>query len=213
MRPWIDYRRDLRWYTVIREPVARLVSHYLFLGRLQQFEMTFPEWLEATPPEGIANIQVRFIAGDYSVEKAKTLIEKRFISIGRQDLLHESIEHLAIVDNWDYAVLPSYRYNSSPRDSKYTEVKGQISSVKQRIQELTEADRELHRWVCDEIWPRQRQAVSRSRAERGSIVGVARNADLRRHRQHVSFRTAIYKPWVFVVRGILPKLLGSRLHR
>ena len=84
--------RDIRWVTLLREPVARYVSHYQhqYDRSHQRYRVPLDEWQRKFDR---SNLMVRSIAGEPNLERAKELLD-RFEVVGRLEALDDFLAAL-----------------------------------------------------------------------------------------------------------------------
>jgi len=83
---------DIRYFTILRDPVKRFISAYLYLTDVMKQDLTFEKHLKS---EGKRNLQTRWIAGVADINAAKSLLDEKFFLVGRTDKLNEFILLLA----------------------------------------------------------------------------------------------------------------------
>lgn len=91
VRPYSNFNElncDLKYVTFLREPVDRYVSHYNHHKVNKKNFMSFEEWLNE-PSEN--NYQVKFIANEENLEKAKTYLRTKFNFFGLLENFNQSL--------------------------------------------------------------------------------------------------------------------------
>jgi len=211
VRPWIGLEQfgyRFRWYAMVREPVERLISHYLFAYETnEQPKPAFEEWLENLAKY---NVQTRFICGEQDAEKAKAIIREQFVSVGLQDCFRQSVEHLAVKEGWPYLAVPDGKRNTADRRNRDSaaarrreEVREKVAQLEPQVDQTVQEDRELYRWVREELWPEQEAELVDAR-NRGLVeIGPPRDEDQRRRKDHLRFRRRVFKPLVATQRAPL----------
>ena len=89
LRPYVDFdsgEEEMFWYTVVREPVSRCISHYQHQREKMGKSLPLEEWLE-NPRQ--RNWMVRFYGGTLSVESALEALRRKPV---RVITLNEDIE-------------------------------------------------------------------------------------------------------------------------
>lgn len=77
-----DAYPDIRYITILRDPIERFISAYLYFVDKREYEGAFQEFMEF---ENQWNFQVRKIAGVEDIEIAKEIIDREFLLIGIVD--------------------------------------------------------------------------------------------------------------------------------
>jgi len=158
LRPWIlNLPVNLSFFTMLREPVQRSISHYQHLKRARQrrgTDITFEDFIRT---ERFSNCQVRHIAGCPDLEKAKNHLRNSFFFVGLMERFDESMRVLQKL--FPYPLRLEYL----PRHvSKNTEVKEKILSNPvwcDMLLECNRLDTELYVFVRDELYPALRAQV------------------------------------------------------
>lgn len=149
--PFVDHGvhdERLRWFTVLREPTERFFSHYRHNVRTTgRPAISFAEWCTGTG-ERRANLQVRWLAGDLDVEKAKRILRQRFVAVGDQRDLNPSLRCFA--DRLGDQIFPTStsrvdNVGSDGRDGYDADLAARYNAL----------DIELYSWFRETIWPEQ----------------------------------------------------------
>jgi hypothetical protein len=160
--------RELKFVTLLRDPVRRVMSHYRF-WRHRMGQTHSPE--EFLRHHVSRNFQVNKIAGTNDVDRAKEIIRQRFLLIGSVERFDEFLlmfAQRAGIAPW------SLRYarkniadHSSPLDLP--------DDFESRIEAQNNLDIELYRWVESDV-----------RASNISTYGSRFDSDLAEFTEHVS---------------------------
>lgn len=124
MRPYVDLGEAggrLRWYSVMREPVARCISHYQHQVEKKQLSVPLEEWLRR--PENV-NWHVRMYAGEQNLPRAKEMLEK--------------MKCVGLMEKFDeFLLLARHRLGWRGFDVAYTSIKNPATfgGVRKRITE------------------------------------------------------------------------------
>ena len=93
VRPFVDYGvagKRLKWFSIFREPLARMVSHYYQQTVFKNYRVkSILDWLVKNPNRG--HWQIYMIAGENNLSKAKDIILKKFSLIGLNEHYEESL--------------------------------------------------------------------------------------------------------------------------
>ena len=206
MRPFVDYGergRDFRWFTILRDPQARLVSHYVYDLENGRAGASFEEWLQTD----IANYQVRWIAGEPDLAAAKQLLDEKFAFVGLQEHFRESLVLLnrALFD--DTLRLASEQRVNVTRSK---DVKEQVRLVMEQHPELvtaaTSLDDELYAFARDRFWEPAVAEVGGGEALEALVTEcydeTLPDEGRTRRRVHELHRNGIYKPVLWIARAL-----------
>ena len=175
---------SLRYFTFLREPVARCASDYQFRVDRGGLQQPFEEWVRT---EYAANQQTLKIGGERNADKA---IEMLHNEIGFVGILERFDESLVMLKQW--VNLPEFdiRYRAKNVAAR--------SSIKSRLladpralsllREVNQEDIKLYRYALEEIYPK---TVSQFSGDLENAV-----CDFRRNNQP---------------RQVLPRQIGSIL--
>jgi len=135
-------------YTILREPVARTLSHFEDKQRRGREPPGLEDFL--ADPEN-HNFQVRKIAGGEDLEKAKRLLAEAYLFVGVQERFDESVRALAALAPWrmDLRYLPSNVFESRELRDRLRK----DPEVMARFRDINGLDTELHEWVSRELYP------------------------------------------------------------
>lgn len=202
LRPCVDFGRldnRLHWYTFLRSPSHRYVSHYLWsLHQPGAKQMEFGQWMDKTK---VDNLQVRWLAGSEDLEAAKKILRERFRFVGLVERFDESLLLLrARFGLHDFDVRYAKARNSAAErgdDRRRRELKERLSDFQDEIDSRNQLDAELYAFASDELWPQQvadygetrlaadRQLIGRSH-ERRPLAWL-------RYGTGLAYRNTIYK--------------------
>lgn len=135
--------------TFLREPVARVISHYQDGVQRGHDRRTFEEVLQAR--ENLENLHVKLMAGERNLDKAKRYLEKcRFIGLTEKfDLSLHVLKRLC-----PYPLNLHYKRKVVARDNT---VKKQIQSDPRLLElarEYNQLDLELYAFAVNEVFPK-----------------------------------------------------------
>lgn len=155
IRPWSELAEipGLRFFTFLREPVARCLSHYQFDRTRNANEMEFLPWLESK-----ANYQTRVLSGSQSAEKAVQILEQR---VGFVGLVEDFDRSLSLLRSWSgYELNLHYRSRNVARSSS---IKDQVLAHPENVEALqayNTADMVVYEYVRTEVYPRMNELYS-----------------------------------------------------
>lgn len=152
LRPWLrDLPLNLSFFTMVRDPVLRSISHYQHLKRSLQrrgADITFEDFVRNGK---YSNSQVRHIAGCPDLEKAKTFLRSSFFFVGLIERFDESMRVLQKLFPYSFCLgyLPRHV-------AKNTALKDEILNSPICCDQLLECNRldvQLYAFVRDELYP------------------------------------------------------------
>ncbi len=186
---------DLRYFTVLRDPLKRFVSnfHHEYRGRIEECT---PEALQAYAADPAQrNIQTRWLCGEEDAEKAIQVLESKIGMVGLTERFDES---LLLLKHWLNA--PEFEINYMSRNLSPARAPlpyfddPQLLKI---IEQANEQDVAVYRHVVDELFPRQIKAY-----------GPDFEADLKRfHEQQRDFVPGKEPLWGNVKRNYIYKPL------
>lgn len=148
--------------TVLREPVARLISYYYYIRTSESHylhdwvvneDISPQAFFESKPTMEIDNLHLRFLCStDCSnvpiggctremLEEAKDNLKNRFAVVGLQEYFPQSLELTARVMGWKNITIPEI--NRAPEKSKAAEKDAQTIEL---IRSMNELDIELYEY-------------------------------------------------------------------
>jgi len=162
VKPYADFRSecpDIRFVTIIRDPIARFRSHFVNRARGHN-RQALDSWL-ALP--SVHNWQTKMIAGEGSAERAIDLISNRFGFVGLTERFDESLLLLAqwLEQPWNrfvYRAVNQTCDKKRPRDisRRQTDMSYlDTAEVRARIQAANALDQRIYDFVKAEIYPKQ----------------------------------------------------------
>ncbi len=140
---------DLKFISLLRDPVKRAASQYRFWVQRMGSSMTPEEYLEHPAS---SNLQVRKIAGSDDVDAARRIVEKHFLLIGMVEQFDEFMVLLA-----SRLGMPAERFAYAPKNLAAS--RGPLAlpdGFEAALEERNRSDIELYRWVGSEVLPRMR---------------------------------------------------------
>ncbi len=212
VRPFVDYgvfERRLLWWTVLRDPIKRYISHYQHHVEKMGSSVPFEEWSRR---EDHWNWQVRLIAGEPDLVSARRILADKFRFVGLLERFNESLLLLRFrlgLDNFKVA------YKRAKNPALSGSVRDQImmnyDRFRDRLEEANALDVELYRYVSTELFESYIQEYGRERLQADLQTEFAIEslnfADVLRERSNDLVRKALYKPLV-MLRGQVARLRG-----
>lgn len=153
---------EIRYITILRDPLVRFRSHFLNRGPGHTRE-DFDRW---TSSAWVQNWQTKMIAGEPNAEKAIELIATRFGFVGLTERFDES---LVLLNHWfnepdfnpHYRPVNRLRDKRRPRDvarQQYDMSYLESDVAIERMREVNAEDQKVYDFVTSTIYPRQHAA-------------------------------------------------------
>lgn len=183
---------ELRWFTVLREPKARFLSHYRhqYERGHDRYHLALDEWCLAYRRR---NWMTRMIAGEENLDRAKDILN-RFHIVGTLDNLDVVVEELRREPALHrLKPLGGRRENVAASRQKTEQLEIQTSHYEELIVEQNALDIELYEYVRDELDP-VRRSGGPGRTPTNTWTG---NRYLAR-----GYRNVVHKPAVRVVSRV-----------
>jgi hypothetical protein len=165
---------DFGYATLLREPIARCVSHFQQVARRDgsrrgrywkaegdtgpRYPLELEDFLAQT-----SNLHVQRIAGEVDVELAKKQLQDRYLFVGLTERFAESIRVFQAL--CPYSVDPSYQSLRVARDKSVQKALFGDPGILAMLRRANEADLELYEWVREVLYPEQLERSGLSRAE------------------------------------------------
>jgi hypothetical protein len=212
LRPFIDFGRyegRLVWYTMLRRPLDRYLSHFQYHIERMDVRRSFADWIKDPIQH---NLQTRLLAGEQDVEAAKQILVARYRCVGLLERFNESlllIRHRLGLNGLRVSYERPHNTAASPRTK--VAVRAQFESMIDECTERNRLDVELYDFVVRELFPRQVADYGEERLERD----VQREFDAHdqtfgdtvRELTNKAYRRAVYVP-VARARQELARLRG-----
>ncbi len=140
----------LQFFTLLREPIARCLSHYQFMVVKNGLSLDFETWLAQSGH----NHQTRFISGTDDADAAIDILERKVGFVGIVEQFNAS---LVMLRAWAQRAQLIIRYRSR-NIAQENSIKRRINAdvrLKQMAINLNQQDIKLYRYVRDVIFARQ----------------------------------------------------------
>jgi len=201
LRPFADYgeyAERLRWYTFLRQPIERCISHYQHAVEKHQAPRSFRDWVR--DPENW-NWHVRFLSGGQDLAAARQILEEKMRFVGLTERFDESLlllrERLGLQD---FAVAYGRPRNIARTGEVRRRVQASFEEYREEVTEHNRLDLELYDHVAHHLYPRQGEAYGRQRlqADLETEFSPRRSTLSQRFRYYESaaFRKLYYLPMV-----------------
>ena len=146
--------KEVRLYTLLREPLARTASHFQDNHVRGTDSRSLDEWLRE--PEH-CNLMTRRVAGGPDVEAAKVLLRDRYLFTGALESFDDSLRLLAY--HSPYPINPRYLVRNTARDNRIKKRVLASAEDREKLEAANQLDLELYAWVRDEWLPEQLTAL------------------------------------------------------
>jgi hypothetical protein len=207
----------MHWYSFLRDPIARLRSHYLHEVAIGNCAESLPDYLGKFTRD---DIMVRKLAGERNLAAAKEIIETKMRFVGVQERFDQSLvlmrEALGLVDFslaygrprntaarrvggliYELQRLVPQR-GEAPVAAMQARARAQLDQHHGLLVEVNSLDQQLYDYVCNEIWARQVDRYGGAeQLATDTEIEISKPASSGRKRI-VSFiyRNLIYKPYI-----------------
>jgi hypothetical protein len=137
------------YMTILREPVARVISHYQYSVQRGNNKKSFEETLRAS--ENLENLQVKLIAGGRDLDKAKRFLERcAFVGLTEKfDLSLRVLEKLS-----PYPLKLNYQRRLVAESNTLKDELKRDERMLELARECNKLDIALYQFAVDEIFPR-----------------------------------------------------------
>jgi hypothetical protein len=147
---------NIKFITIMRKPVERYISHYLYLKYWLKNFYSFEEFLKN---EVYSNLQTKMIAGENSADRAKTVLEDYFLLVGSTENFNEFLLLLQNELEINISLFSYKRQNTSLQ--KNPKSKSDLDKIYSKyfdaIKERNKNDIELYDYIRNEIFLRQKR--------------------------------------------------------
>ena len=158
IRPFSELERvahDLRYITLLRNPIQRYLSQYRYWVTSLNKNWTFERFLEHEPSH---DFQTRKIAGSNAVAEAKRLLAERFFLVGVAEQFDEFLVELqGKLQPTRFDPCHTARNVATGSTSVVTD---RFEDYEARIRANNARDLELYAFATEELIPRQRAAYA-----------------------------------------------------
>ena len=207
LKPFINFgelESRLRWYTILREPRERFISHYqhYYNKQIPGRALAFHEWMRTQVRQ---NWMVRMIAGEEDVEAAKQIIDDKIIFVGLVEKFNESLllfrSSMGLCNlNIDYPEPVNAAKSIKAKQS----IINSIDSFEDEIRDNNKLDIMLYDYVKYNIWSRQIEdyGVDRLNSDLREEFRQRRPTIRARYNKlaYGTYRNLVYKPVLWYER-------------
>lgn len=199
LKPFSDIEitdSNIKYYTFLREPISRCISHYQHRVLLGTIKVPFEEWIEH--PEA-RNLQVQSLAGAPDLSQALHNLEHNIRFVGLIEDMDRSLMLMKLVLGLPAINTSCGRFNAATNNT----IREKILADRKCMQLLHDAnalDIELYRYAKDVIFERQKEQFDEMSQISRSFSGIKRNGFS--YYFNSVYREIVYKPVVFIYRAI-----------
>ena len=154
VHPTANLSAPIQYFTFVREPLARCLSHYQQLKRGRQRigrDLSFQEFLEIDHGR---DHQVYHIAGEYQLEKAKEELS-RYLFVGLTECFAESM--LVLQRLAPYPLNLEFQRRHVTKDHSARREVLENPATRRLLEEGNQLDLKLYEWVRDTLYPALRE--------------------------------------------------------
>ena len=207
LRPFVDFGTlddRLVWYTFLREPVNRLLSHYQHAVEKNGVTAPLDRWMT---DRTAGNWQVGMLSGAEDLDAAKQILDTKIRCVGLMERFDESlllIRHRLQLPHFNVAY--GKPRNTARRSDLRKRICEQCERHREEVMERNALDLALYDYAVNELYPRQVAEYGEDRL-RGDLEtafgGIRRTVpEFLRYYECVLFRKAFFLP--------MAKILGHR---
>ena len=140
--------KTIRYITQFREPIARIESQFKFWRHRMNKSISIDEFV-AHPTA--SNFQVKKIAGEENLEKAKEIIQSNFLLAGSTDQFDEFLVLLGARLGLDHRLLAHETRNVSRQSSKQR-ITNDLHNI---LLDNNDLDISLYNWIINDYFPQK----------------------------------------------------------
>jgi len=159
LKPFADLGENgqrLVWYTMLRDPIKRFISHYQHQfdrGGREDYRVDFRQWMETFPRD---NWMVRMMAGEDDLEAAKQIMQEKIRCVGFMEKYNESLlvfRHRMNLPGFDVTYVKPK--NVAARTEVARKVADKFDEFRAEVIEQNKLDLELYNWALRTLWAAQ----------------------------------------------------------
>ena len=205
LRPFASFGRfhdRMVWYTMLREPIARYLSHYQHHVEHWNKKKKFEKFLTRKRQR---DWQTRLIAGEPDVEAAKQILASRYRGVGVLERFDESLLLLRRARDRPGLQLNYGRVLHAASSSQMrTDLLQRMENHRDACMENNRLDLELYDFVVREIFPKQVRTYGEERLRADLAEEFTPRADTlgerAREMSNMAYRRAVYLPMLRIRR-------------
>lgn len=188
---------DWKWFTFLREPVARTISEYQFYRAHLGGDLSLEGYIES---QGLRNLQVVRVAGSENIDLAMTLIQERFAFVGLMEQFDLSMELLSRTLGAE-GIDPRFVRKNVARHHDIADTIRADESQMQVIRNVVQLDTQLFEMVRDQVLPAFAQQFGLSPSDSVASHEMDDNRSLALLSNRV-LRNLWYKPAIAVAQRV-----------
>lgn len=200
LRPFLDYGPNearLAWYTILRSPVDRYISHFQHHVEKMGRRITVEEFLREPIQR---NWQVQFLAGNQDVAAAKQILAEKCRFVGLTERFDESLVMLRhFLDLPQFCIAYGRPRNPQKFGDQRARILEQMDKYEHALKENNALDEELYAFA-EALFAEQVAKYGRERLNAHINTALRQVPPLlptvARQRANDVFRVAVYRPLV-----------------
>jgi hypothetical protein len=199
LRPFVDfgtYDDRIMWVTMLREPIARFLSHYQYAVERMGRRKSFVDWMR-NPRQH--DWQTRLLAGRADADAAFQILSERYRCVGLLERFDESLllmrariglPQLRVNYTRPVNAAQSHRFKEQTREA--------FEAHRDECLEYNGQDVRLYERVAAELFPAQVATYGAERLGREALTEFRESpdspADRVRNLSYIAFRRVLYLP-------------------
>jgi hypothetical protein len=163
-RPYVDFGPQadrLRWYTILRDPIARSISNYQHQVEKMGIAWSFTEWMKR--PEN-HNWHVRMLAGEQDLTAAKQILTDKIECFGFIERYNEFLLLLRETLGWGgFRVAYAKARNPAKKGQVRHRIQQEFENFREDLHATNELDLALYDYAAEHLYPKlvERYGVER----------------------------------------------------
>mgnify|MGYP007073186536 FL=1 len=209
LKPFVDFREyagELRWFTILREPIERFISHFEHQVERTGYTSDFMEWMRKYRR---SNFQVRMIAGEEDLEAAKQILDAKFACEGLQCEFNKSLLLMRHALNLGGFSVNYIKASNVSKGTTRQRIYDSFHKYQEQLIDNNDLDLKLYDYVRKRRWPEQVSDYGKQKLENDqsrTFVQAALPIGYRLCQiQYVTFRNLVYKPACYLQKLRSPR--------
>lgn len=142
-------RKDISYYTFLRDPLTRCASHYQFQIKRMGKSIPFEDWIQK---EKYRNFQTAKLSPTKDAAEAIDILRRKFFFVGLAEKFDESILILkTLVKDTELNINYEYRNKAEDNSIKNELLKNPVKRA--LLEDANTEDLNLYRFVKEELYP------------------------------------------------------------
>jgi hypothetical protein len=163
LRPYIDLTEiaNLRYITVLRDPINRYISHHLYWAERQGWEHTFEHFMNR---DDMFNFQTKIIAGKEDLNLAKKILRTKFFCVGILEKFEDFLVLLSRKFQTRQRLISGYKLKNPGKKNSIRKknILENFNTYREKIIERNRIDIQLYEYVINELHPIQDKEFANS---------------------------------------------------